>query len=333
LFLGPAETIGRSIDLFEPISTKWRIYRRIGPSHASNFHFPAMQLEPLQAKPQPAAGRSQAPPKLAELAQNFLLRRFALACVVINRNYEVLHFAGPTEDYLVQLGGPPTQDLVSLARPGLESKLRVVIQRTIRQNAPQSVTDVMMRHGGVSRRVNINVEPLNLPGQPAGLLLVAFHEQPSPVGEALADARTRAQTADSDLVRQLEQELQSTIEELESSNEELKASNEEIMSMNEELQSANEELETSKEELQSLNEELNTVNNHAGEGPESGNGQQRHANAQPHRHCHRFRHHSHHTFTHRLRNCLTHPTDPPAPAISQAVHRRPGGDAQQLLAT
>ncbi len=72
---------------------------------------------------------------------------------------------------------------------------------------------------------------------------------------------------ESDLHRQLEQELettrdelQGTIEELESANEELRASNEEVMSMNEELQSANEELETSREELQCLNEELSTVN-------------------------------------------------------------------------
>ena len=77
----------------------------------------------------------------------------------------------------------------------------------------------------------------------------------------------RGETAEPELLRQLEQELettrddlQGTIEEMESANEELKASNEEVMSMNEELQSANEELETSKEELQSLNEELSTVN-------------------------------------------------------------------------
>ena len=44
---------------------------------------------------------------------------------MINRNYEVLHFAGPTEDYLVQPGGPPTQNLLSLARKQLEPKLRV----------------------------------------------------------------------------------------------------------------------------------------------------------------------------------------------------------------
>ena len=118
------------------------------------------------------------------------------------------------------------------------------------------------------RRVNIDVEPLNASRQTEGLLLISFQEQPAPAAETLAEARTRAETAESDLLRQLEQELettrddlQGTIEELESANEELKASNEEVMSMNEELQSANEELETSKEELQSLNEELSTVNN------------------------------------------------------------------------
>ena len=214
---------------------------------------------------QPAPGSSQVGGAGAELPAAPVC---AWPAVLINRKYEVLHFAGPTEDYLVQPGGPPTQDLLSLAREGLESKLRVVIRRAIRENAPQSIKGVMMRHGGDIRRVNIEAEPLDASKQTEGLLLISFQEQPNPSGETLAEARTRAETAESDLLRQLEQELettrddlQSTIEELESSNEELKASNEEVMSMNEELQSANEELETSKEELQSLNEELSTVNN------------------------------------------------------------------------
>jgi two-component system CheB/CheR fusion protein len=201
------------------------------------------------------------------MAHNFLLRRFALACVVINRNHEVLFFAGPTEDYLVQPAGPPTHDLLALARPGLESNLRVLIQRAIRDNAPQSIKDVLIHRAGAVRRVSLDAEPLGRSRQTEGLLLVAFQEQPGPAGETPAEAKARAQTTDSDLVRHLEQELettredlQGTVEELESSNEELKASNEEIMSMNEELQSTNEELETSKEELHSLNEELNTVN-------------------------------------------------------------------------
>jgi len=60
LFLGPSDTVGRRADLFEPVSKKWRIYRRIGPGRADDLQFPAMQTEPRHAKPQPAT-RPQAP--------------------------------------------------------------------------------------------------------------------------------------------------------------------------------------------------------------------------------------------------------------------------------
>ncbi|MFL5877554.1 MAG: CheR family methyltransferase [Solirubrobacteraceae bacterium] len=56
------------------------------------------------------------------------------------------------------------------------------------------------------------------------------------------------------------EELQSTVEELETTNEELQSTNEELETTNEELQSTNEELETLNEELQSTNEELETIN-------------------------------------------------------------------------
>ncbi len=266
LFLGPSETVGRQSDLFEPVSKKWRIYRRIGPARADGLQFPAMHTEPPRAKAQPA-GRPEAPSRLADLAQQRLLRRLGVACVVINRDYEILHFAGPTEDYLVQPAGPTTQHLLSLARKPLEPKLRVLIRRALRENAAQSIKGIVMRNEGDIRRVNIEAEPLSPSKHSTGLLLISFQEEPTPAGGPLGEAQSRDETSEPELVRQLEQELettrddlQGTIEEMESANEELKASNEEVMSMNEELQSANEELETSKEELQSLNEELSTVN-------------------------------------------------------------------------
>jgi two-component system CheB/CheR fusion protein len=268
LFLGSSETIGTDgVDMFEPISAKWRIYRSIGPTRTYKLQFPTMPAEHVSGKTS-TADRSQQAPRLADLAQEILLRRFGLAYVVINRNYEVMLFVGPTEDYLVQPSGPPTRNVLSLARPGLESKLRVVIQRAIREDVPQSIKDVLMEHSGVSQRVNIDVEPLKRSKQTEGLLLLSFQQQSYPTNETLTEARTREQAADNEIMSQLELELettrddlQSAIEELESSNEELKASNEEVLSMNEELQSANEELESSKEELQSLNEELSTINN------------------------------------------------------------------------
>ncbi len=134
LFLGPSETVGRQTNLFEPVSKKWRIYRRIGPARADGLQFPAMQTEPRRATPPPAS-RSQAPSRLAELAQDAVLRRFGLACVVINREQDVLLFAGPTQDYLVQPGGPPTQHLLSLSRKALEPKLQILVRRAIRDNS------------------------------------------------------------------------------------------------------------------------------------------------------------------------------------------------------
>ena len=63
LFLGPSETVGRQTDLFEPVSKKWRIYRRIGPGRARRLAVPgdADGATPGQAAAgQPAPGCSQA---------------------------------------------------------------------------------------------------------------------------------------------------------------------------------------------------------------------------------------------------------------------------------
>ena len=40
LFLGPAETIAGQEDLFQPVSKKWRIYRRLGPTRHDVVDFP-----------------------------------------------------------------------------------------------------------------------------------------------------------------------------------------------------------------------------------------------------------------------------------------------------
>ena len=59
LFLGPSETVGRQTDLFEPVSKKWRIYRRIGPSRAARLAVPgdADGATPGHAARRPAGPR------------------------------------------------------------------------------------------------------------------------------------------------------------------------------------------------------------------------------------------------------------------------------------
>jgi two-component system CheB/CheR fusion protein len=267
LFLGSSESIGRNTDLFKTVSKKWRVFHRTGSYRREILNFPIISghqrlgtLHPASTLPAAHAAN------LAELTRRHLLQDYAPASVLINHKYEVLYFHGPTGDFLEAPTGQPTNDLMSLVRHGLRTKLRAACQKAIREDQPINDLSPRIRRDGSWLTCAIHVKPIHDPKQVEGLLLVTF-QRGEPVEPEMADTEAEVEPVQSSLVRHLEYELketrenlQSTIEDQESSNEELMASNEEIMSMNEELQSANEELESSKEELQSLNEELNTVN-------------------------------------------------------------------------
>jgi two-component system CheB/CheR fusion protein len=258
LFLGSAEGIGLQEDLFEAVSAKWRIYRRVGPTRHDRIHFPVAAAPPATAVRERTARMSN-PARLAALAQSLLLQRYAPACVIVNRTGEILYFHGRTDDYLMQPVGVPTQDLLAQARNGLRTKLRSALQDAVRGNQRIVLPGIQMRRGDAFPRVKITVEPLTATtSEREGLWLVSLEDEPESAPAGLpADHGT---AVDAQLVQQLEYELKSTKEDLQQTIEDLRAANEELMSVNEEFQSSNEELETSKEELQSLNEELTTAN-------------------------------------------------------------------------
>jgi chemotaxis methyl-accepting protein methylase/signal transduction histidine kinase len=260
LFLGSAEGIGLQEDLFEPVSTKWRIYRRVGPTRHDRLQFPLAAAPAFTV----VRGRTPSPPnpaRLATLAQHLLLQRYAPACVIINRTGEIVYFHGRTDDYLMQPEGVPTQDLIAQARSGLRTQLRGAVHEAIRGNQRVIVPGVQMRRGNRFPRVRMTVEPLNATTTDTeGLWLVSLEDEPETSAPAVAHTAAEASAGDAALVHQLEYELKSTKEDLQQTIEDLRAANEELMSVNEEFQSSNEELETSKEELQSLNEELTTAN-------------------------------------------------------------------------
>lgn len=267
LFLGNAETVGRHDDLFETVSKKWRIYRRVGPTRHDLIDYPQTRpptephkpdVPPPLLQPEPAA-------PVAEMARRALLERFAPASVLIDRKGRVLYFHGATRDYLEQPSGEPTRDLLAMARDGLALKLRGAIRDALKDNRDVTV-NARIREGRTGRSVTMTVSPLPA-ASAGGNLLVSFTPAPresDQVQPAVREDTGEASSSERALQEELttaRAELRNTIEHLETANEELKASNEEATSMNEELQSTNEELETSKEELQSFNEELNTVNN------------------------------------------------------------------------
>jgi two-component system CheB/CheR fusion protein len=263
LFLGSAETVGRSDDLFETVSKKWRIYRRSGPTRHDIVDFPRLGGQASGSRQQEVLPAAEPLVRVSEAARRALLDRYAPASVLIDQRGRVLYFHGDTGDYLKQPNGEPTRDLLAMAREGLLAKLRGAIQTAI-ADKQEIRFDTQIRQGDVVRTVVVTLFPLAALPPTSAMTLVTFEPAASelpaaPSMKGIREEHEAASVLESEL-RSTRAELQGTIEQLESVNEELKASNEEATSMNEELQSTNEELETSREELQSFNEELHSVN-------------------------------------------------------------------------
>jgi len=265
LLLGPTESVGPSAaELFEPISSKWRIYSRTGSVHqglvsasitASSWRRAALR------QPQPMR-RSLG--SVTELMQKVLLGEFMPAAMLVNRKYEILSVQGPVVNYLDIPPGQLTHDLMAMIREPLRARIRANCQKAIREGGTVRDGNAQVRREGRYLPCTISVRPITELEGAKGLLLIVFENRAPARGPRSRRPDAAQDSADMRLLENelhaTREELQQTVAELESSNADLKSSNEEVMSMNEELQCANEELETSKEELQSLNENLSSLN-------------------------------------------------------------------------
>jgi two-component system CheB/CheR fusion protein len=268
LFLGTSESIGEYTDLFQPINSKWKIFERKKQLAGTVTAYPAginygfQQRDEFDEKDKlPVMSEVQA------MAERTILDEYAPAGVLINAKYEILHFVGKTDRYLVLPTGKPSFNILNMARADLKHPLTAALHKAVREKTNAFCKRLRVNYNGAFCIVDISVKQMTGKGLPPGFMLVIFEDK-TPVKEAdkKKTGALKVKKQDTALQR-LEQELrstreylQATIEEMETSNEELKSTNEELQSVNEELQSTNEELETSKEELQSTNEELSTVN-------------------------------------------------------------------------
>lgn len=272
LVLGSSETVGAFSNLFKTLNNKWKIFSRleVPVSLRQNVYFPSGS--PSVENGGTVTNQSVPHPKsdLSRVTQMALLDNFAPTAVLVDAQGNILHIQGRTGKYLEAGSGPPSQNILDLAREGLRIELSSALREAKTSKKLVIRTKVSMRTNGDVQVIDLHVCPQHSPKELTGKFLVVFEddETASASNTAAAEQGAQAQQAfEPSRVGDLEKELQftreshqTTIEELESSNEELKSTNEELQSSNEELQSTNEELESSKEELQSLNEELETVN-------------------------------------------------------------------------
>ena len=266
LFLGSAETIGDSTDLFEPINGKSRLFRRTESALRPELvEFPSSFRAgtPADLERRPAI---KPPASLQSLADQLVLQRYAPPTVLVNDKGDIFYISGRTGKYLEPAAGKANWNLFAMSREGLRYELAAAFQKALRQTESVALRGLKVGASSAEQRFDVSVQKLKEPGPLHGLVMIVFTDvaAPEPAKAAEHQPKTHAPSA---RLAELEQELLllhaeagSTHEEMQTSQEELRSANEELQSTNEELQSTNEELTTSKEEMQSLNEELQTVN-------------------------------------------------------------------------
>jgi two-component system CheB/CheR fusion protein len=279
LVLGNAETVGASAELFAPIDSKSRLYRRRekAPGSPAGLDLPSRQARaaalagPSPSEVEPPAGVR--PPSLQTLVEGALLQRFGPAAVLASSQGDVLFVSGRTGKYLELPAGKTNWNVLAMARDGLRHPLGAAFSKAMQTRQSVALAGVRVGHNGDAHAVDVTIEPLDEPAALRGTALIAFVDVAPPPASASrgkgardprrgdAHARSRELKQAQEELERARMDLRTTREEAQTAQEELKSTNEELQSTNEELQSTNEELTTSKEEMQSMNEELQTLNN------------------------------------------------------------------------
>ena len=265
LLLGSSETADNPPGLFRLLDRNARLYQSTALTGEKQRMLPRL-LGPVRVREQvvqlvrgtsPSAALSDA------ATHRRAIERVAPPSVLVDEAHRVIHLSDHAGRYLLPSGGPLSGDLVDLVRPELRFELRSALHRLFEQRASTLSLPILVRFNGTSHRVLLQVKPVEEEKEGRRAIVMFLEGEQVESDLVVGDQ----QTATSDTVRRLTQELELTQarlrtvrEESDAANEELRAANEELQSINEEYRSTSEELETSKEELQSINEELQTVN-------------------------------------------------------------------------
>ena len=265
LMLGSAESIGNFTDLFEPLESKARLFKRsnslLHPDELEfpTRHFPTKAALPMEPKPETSTANLQT------LADQLLLQKFSPAAVLVTASGDLVYINGRTGKYLEPAAGKVNWNIHAMARDDLRQEISLALPRALRSGESVVSSNLRVGHNGGSQLVDLTIFPIQEPAPLRGMAMLVITDVATPTEVATETGKRSPRRAQRELelekaLAQAQQEVQRLREEMQTSQEEVKSASEELQSTNEELQSTNEELTTSKEEMQSLNEELQTVN-------------------------------------------------------------------------
>jgi two-component system, chemotaxis family, CheB/CheR fusion protein len=269
LFLGSSENIGPFTELFDPVDSRHRIFRKRLMSSGTHVTLDFGSFVFREGRSRRAVTEETAVWSALDVqreADRIVLARYAPVGVVVDETMTVVQFRGRTAAYLEPAPDLATLDLFRMLSESLLAEVRSALDQARAENTAVTREGLRSVDGMPVQPVRVEVIPFKVPPSGVRFFLILFEDVATEETKP-APPRPEVRPSPDTQVLQLQQELgamreylQSVIEEQESTSEELKSANEEILSANEELQSTNEELQTAKEEAQSANEELATVN-------------------------------------------------------------------------
>ncbi|MBI3943426.1 MAG: chemotaxis protein CheR, partial [Chloroflexi bacterium] len=184
LFLGSSESLPAENRAFRVANKKWKIFQRLAVPYQWQAELFSL---PLQVSGENRAFKGVRQNTMAEnrntvkVIEGLLLERYVPACVVVDEEYNIIHYSGKTGKFLEQPPGEPTSNLLKLARPGLEPELSGALFEATQEKRSVRRAGLKVTSNGDIRPVDLLVEPLSLIQPDLPFLLVIFEEAPPPV--------------------------------------------------------------------------------------------------------------------------------------------------------
>jgi diguanylate cyclase (GGDEF)-like protein/PAS domain S-box-containing protein len=151
-----------------------------------------------------------------ELIQRLLAKKYGPACVLADRDGQILQYHGRTALYLDIPPGEPTQNVLAMVRDGFRQKLRNAMKQVITERRSLTIQALIHREERYVA-VRTSIDFVESPEYTQPLVLISFEDE-MPLWTSAA-----ALSDQEPLVQQLESELKGTREELEGTIETLRS--------------------------------------------------------------------------------------------------------------
>jgi two-component system CheB/CheR fusion protein len=279
LFLGTSETVGDSIDLFNSLDRKLKLYQRKEDYRGIQRSVMGRFLTPISATDASLprdSGKPAFPQKLPlrELTEQALLQQVIPAGALVNGQGDILYLHGRTGMYLEPVPGEVgVSNIIKMAREGLRRELTTALHKAVAAKDTVRYLGIRVKTNGDFTSVNLTIHPVaprfkggdgSVPTlAPGEMLYLVILDEAAPGGdgpEKAIDSPPGDESAAGDArIEALRQELRSKEEYLQTANEELETSKEELQSVNEELATVNAELQNKVMDLSRVNNDMNNL--------------------------------------------------------------------------